>query len=149
MEYESFNKIVGNAPGLFPVEATQSYLVGVKIHDNSILPSWVQKDKIRDMKGWQVDTIPNYFVIEFKGSNLLQLDNDDAVMRWMLQRKVGSLEFTNDQLWAAFVQLEKEFFPYSTNRYESAEDFKQQDSIGYEENMAAIERILYKAVGYI
>jgi hypothetical protein len=144
---ENFTKVTLIQRSLFPVDEKQSYLVSIKMNDNQTLPAWIQKDKIRPVLDGYVE--PNFYSVEMKGFNLLQLDNEDSVMTWGLVRKTGSIEFTDEQIWEAFKQLESEFFRHSTPKHATAEIFKHKDSIGYEECMSAMERILYKAVGYI
>lgn len=145
---DNFTKVTLIQKSLYPVEENQSYLVSIKMNDNQPLPSWIQKDKIRPMPtdGY---VEPNFYNVELKGFNLLQLDNEDSVMTWGLVRKTGSIEFTDDQIWSAFKQMEAEFMPNAKPKYASAEIFKHKDSIGYEECMSGMERILYKAIGYI
>jgi len=71
------------------------------------------------------------------------------VKMWGIIRKAGVVEFTDDQIWNAFLQCQSEFHMASKPIQETRREFKERDPIGYDECMAGMERVLYKAVGYL
>jgi hypothetical protein len=124
------------------------FLVGVTLKDKSQIPNWL-KQGMRDIDGLSVAGDPNYIVSEAIDLRLEDLDDDDNVSTWGIIRKCGLVEFTDDQIWAALLQHHSEFNMYSKPITETREEFQGRDPIGYDESMAGMERVLYKALGYI
>lgn len=124
------------------------YLVGVILKDKSHIPHWL-KQGMRDIDGLLIAVDPNYIVTEAIDLQLEDLDDDDNVTSWGIIRKCGLIEFSDDQIWSAFLQHQSEFNMRSKPITETREEFKNRDPIGYDECMAGMERVLYKALGYI
>jgi hypothetical protein len=79
--------------------------------------------------------------------NFANFDNDHNVHSWAIMRRTGPIEFSDQQIWDAVIQHQKEF----RSMYEigeTREEFQARDPIGYSETMAGMERVLYKALGY-
>lgn len=123
------------------------YLVGVTTKDKDLAPRWL-KLGMRDIDGLLVAGDPNYIVSKASEVQLDDLDEDDNVVNWGIIRKCGFVEFDDEQIWAALLQHQSEFrtlHPITETR----EQFKERDPIGYDECMAGMERVLYKALGYL
>lgn len=123
------------------------YLVGVTTKDKEAVPRWLKRG-MRDLDGLLVAGDPNYIVSDVIDMQLEDLDEDDNVLNWGIIRKCGIIEFDDDQIWAALLQHQSEFRPMSPFT-ETREQFKERDPIGYDECMAGMERVLYKALGYL
>lgn len=125
------------------------YLVGISLKDKSLIPREIRRGSIRETNGEEVAGDPNYIVGEVLHFDLDELDENDNVAIWGIIRKCGSVEFSDDQIWAAFLQYQSEFHMWKKPIAETRVEFKERDPIGYDECMAGMERVLYKALGYL
>jgi hypothetical protein len=80
--------------------------------------------------------------------NFKNLDNSPNVENWTIVRRFGPIEFSERQIWDAVMQHQAEFHS-SYQIKETREEFQARDPIGYSETMAGMERVLYKALGYL
>jgi hypothetical protein len=143
-----FKKITGFSRWFENAPFGTSYLVGVYLKDKALAPRRL-KQRMRDIDGLLVAGDPNYIVSEAIDMDFEDLEDDDNVLSWGIIRKCGIVEFDDDQIWAAFLQHHREFHMHAEPISESREQFKERDPIGYDECMAGMERVLYKALGYI
>jgi hypothetical protein len=80
--------------------------------------------------------------------NFKNFDNNPNIESWTITRRFGPIEFSERQIWDAIMQHQAEF----TSLYqieETREEFEARDPIGYSETMAGMERVLYRALGYL
>jgi hypothetical protein len=80
--------------------------------------------------------------------NFKNFDNSPNIESWTIVRRFGPIEFSERQIWDAVMQHKAEF----SSRYqieETREEFQARDPIGYSETMAGMERVLYRALGYL
>jgi hypothetical protein len=107
---------------------------------------------IDGMKQREVDEIfstPGCFLFDVEGCHLAAIDSHRDVLSWSICRKRGAVEFSDDQIWNALLQHDAEFRPMSPLLKGNRTEFRSEDPIGYIESMSAMERVLYRAVGYI
>ena len=125
-----------------------TFLVGVNLIDRDQVPTEFNFGTLRDVDGLHLANDVNYVLAEVTAVNLRNLDSNPNVRQWGIIRKTGPVEFTDAQIWSAFLQMESEFNRGRPVVYTEAQQFKDLDPIGYEECMSAMERILYRSVGY-
>lgn len=148
LQKSDFEKMSKHSKWFKDVDAETRYLVGVTTNDKSLLPQWL-KEFDRDVDGLKLANDPNYVVTEVNHGRLQELNDDQNVKSWGIIRKCGPVEFTDDQIWDAFIQQQREF-SHSIKLFNyTREQYMEHDPIGYDECMAAMSRILYKALGYL
>jgi hypothetical protein len=80
--------------------------------------------------------------------NFKNFDNSPNIESWTIVRRFGPIEFSERQIWDAVIQHQSEFRSlYQID--ETRAEFQVRDPIGYSETMAGMERVLYRALGYL
>jgi len=126
-----------------------TFIIGAMLFDRKVLPSVINKNKLIDLSNHLTATAePQVINAELAAVFFEELDEDPNVNYWWILRKSGPISFTEEQVWEAYLQLNNEFFSTSLPKYKTAEEFRNDDPIGYDECMSAMDRILYKAAGY-
>jgi hypothetical protein len=80
--------------------------------------------------------------------NFKNFDNNPDIESWTIVRRFGPVEFSERQIWDAVMQHQAEFRS-SYEIKETREEFQARDPIGYSETMTGMERVLYRALGYL
>lgn len=135
--------------GVIPAHHDHTHmLVGIYTSDDGYIPEQVLS--VRENPNSHRE--PNHILAEVIAGDLKSINDDPKVKHIVFTRLVGNIEFTDDQIFAAYkrgliefdIMAEKD--PWLS---ESREEFKKRDPIGYDEAMGGYERILYAALGYI
>lgn len=145
----SYKKIASYSRWFEDFDSHTSFLVGVIVDDKSRIPQAVNHGSLRKLDEPTIPYEDNYIVGEVRSINLPSLDNDENVVTWSIVRKTGPVEFTDDQIWEAFLQHQSEFRPMHAPITDTREEYRKNDPIGYDETMAGFERVLYRALGYL
>lgn len=147
-EKSSYKKLYRGTRWFDDIEEASSFLVCVQVNDDESVPSSLSNATVRPQDRNDIFYERGFIHADVQAKDFAALDADPDIILWNVARKVGPVEFSDDQIWAALQQYECEFRMMQPINPETRLEFKERDPIGYIECMSGMERVLYRAIGY-
>ncbi|TLX16258.1 hypothetical protein [Rhizobium sp. MHM7A] len=147
-EKSSYKKLYRGTRWFEDIEEASSFLVCVQVNDDESVPSSLSNATVRPQDRNDIFYERGFIHADVQAKDFAALDADPDIILWNVARKVGPVEFSDDQIWAALQQYECEFRMMQPINPETRLEFKERDPIGYIECMSGMERVLYRAIGY-
>lgn len=147
-EKSNYKKLYRSTRWFDDIEDASSFLVCVHVNDDEKIPSSLLNAQVRPLDRNDIFYERGFIHAEVKARDFAALDVDPDIITWNVGRRLGPIEFSDDQIWAALRQHDLEFRMMHPQSDETRLEFKARDPIGYVECMSGMERVLYRAVGY-
>jgi hypothetical protein len=148
LERSQYQKLYRGTRWFDDIEGESRFLVCVHVNDDEKVPSSLLSAQVRPLDRNDIFYERGFIQAEVQAKNFAVIDADPDIILWMVARRVGPIEFSDDQIWEALRQHDLEFRMMYPQSAETRLQFKERDPIGYVECMSGMERVLYRAVGY-
>jgi hypothetical protein len=147
-EKTDYKKLYRTTRWFDDIEADSPFLVTVQVVDEDRLPASLANSVVRKVGKDDIFYERGFIQAEVQAKDFLAIEADPDITLWVIARKIGVVEFSDDQIWDALQQHEAEFRMMHPRNLETRLQFKERDPIGYGECISGMERVLYKALGY-